>query len=588
MGEDRSVEERLAALEEAVRDLREAVGPRAPEAPGGADSAPLAEARSSAPATQPPPDLPPDDSDRPPGESGKVVVRGLPHEMPGDPPLRSGLRLGSAEDWLSRLGIAMLLFGVAFLFKYSIDRGWLTPAVRAAIGHGVGVALLVAGHRLTRQGRTLGLVLTGGAIATFYVTIFAQFQVLEILSQPVAFAWMLGVTALSFALALRHDQPIHAWIGALGGFGTPFLLYTGSGNVPGLVTWSSIVAAATTAVAIGRRWPQLLYVAAAGAWVVLIIALDSSSAGSPESRAIALGVVVAALVLWVAPLLAQAAAPAEAAAHPVLHVLAISTPLVGSLVLDEAYDWNRDQLGLAYALGAVAFAGTAWLLRGRDATRELSPTHGLVALLLGTLAVACLLDGDVRFTTLAVEAGILHLLARRLDSTRISLSAHALSLVVGTLLLGRLFDGPSGTALLNASAVADGIAIGALALGAASSREDMVRLSYGLAAHLAALGLFQRELAELDAGAAWVSAAWAALGAALLVVGLLNDSLRLRQLAMATFAGVAFKILALDLARLDPLVRVVTSMGFGAALLALGYLFPMLWRGHGERPGPSG
>ncbi|HEU0054600.1 MAG TPA: DUF2339 domain-containing protein, partial [Longimicrobium sp.] len=39
-----------------------------------------------------------------------------------------------SELWLNRLGIGMVLLGVALLFRYSIEQGWLTPAVRVGFG----------------------------------------------------------------------------------------------------------------------------------------------------------------------------------------------------------------------------------------------------------------------------------------------------------------------------------------------------------------------------------------------------------------------------------------------------------------------
>jgi len=41
------------------------------------------------------------------------------------------------EFWLNRSGIGLLLLGVAFLFKYSVDQGWLTPPVRVRFAAGV-------------------------------------------------------------------------------------------------------------------------------------------------------------------------------------------------------------------------------------------------------------------------------------------------------------------------------------------------------------------------------------------------------------------------------------------------------------------
>jgi uncharacterized membrane protein len=55
------------------------------------------------------------------------------------------------EFWLNRLGIGLLLLGVAFLFKYSIDQGWIVPEIRVGFGFGLGLVLLFLGWRLQQQ-----------------------------------------------------------------------------------------------------------------------------------------------------------------------------------------------------------------------------------------------------------------------------------------------------------------------------------------------------------------------------------------------------------------------------------------------------
>lgn len=59
---------------------------------------------------------------------------GLPFELEN---------LRSWEWWLNKIGIGLLLFGLAFLFKFSIDQGWLSPPVRVGFGLALGVGLLV-------------------------------------------------------------------------------------------------------------------------------------------------------------------------------------------------------------------------------------------------------------------------------------------------------------------------------------------------------------------------------------------------------------------------------------------------------------
>ena len=41
----------------------------------------------------------------------------------------------TSEDWLSYVGIGLLLFGFAFLFEYSIEQEGLVPMVRVGFGH---------------------------------------------------------------------------------------------------------------------------------------------------------------------------------------------------------------------------------------------------------------------------------------------------------------------------------------------------------------------------------------------------------------------------------------------------------------------
>jgi uncharacterized membrane protein len=55
--------------------------------------------------------------------------------------------LSSGEWRLNMIGIGLLLFGVAFLFMFSVQRGWISAPMRAGFGLAFGVALLAIGLR---------------------------------------------------------------------------------------------------------------------------------------------------------------------------------------------------------------------------------------------------------------------------------------------------------------------------------------------------------------------------------------------------------------------------------------------------------
>ncbi len=53
-----------------------------------------------------------------------------------------------ASTWLLRLGVVILVMGIGFFLKYSIDNGWIAPTGRVALAILAGVGLLVGGIRL--------------------------------------------------------------------------------------------------------------------------------------------------------------------------------------------------------------------------------------------------------------------------------------------------------------------------------------------------------------------------------------------------------------------------------------------------------
>jgi hypothetical protein len=143
------------------------------------------------------------------------VGRGRRIRLPLDTRELGDLRSG--EWWLNKLGIGLLLFGVAFLFVYSVERGWIGPWMRVGFGAAIGAALLAVGLRVYERRPAFSQVLLGGSVGAFYITGFAAFQLYSLVAYPVTFGYMVSVTALAFLLSLRQEGVPLSLIGALGG-----------------------------------------------------------------------------------------------------------------------------------------------------------------------------------------------------------------------------------------------------------------------------------------------------------------------------------------------------------------------------------
>jgi len=512
--------------------------------------------------------------------------------------------MGTSEYWLNKIGIGLLLFGVAFLFKYSVDQGWLTPSVRVAFGLMLGLGLVGVGLRIPAERRHFSQILIGGGLAAFYITGFAAFQLFALISYPVAFAFMVSATVLAFVLSLKRDGMALALIGAIGGLGTPFLLYTDTGNLPGLVGYTCLILGGTCAVYFDRGWRTLLWTSVAGGWSVLVVGLVQMpspvfEAPLSDRWALQIGIVFIWLAFWALPLVREyveagegtpvpTPAPDERVTSPFarqrhLHLLSVSTTLITLWMSMAVWSLADQTWGWITLGGALVYGLVAWWLSGDRVIAHISFTHGLISILLLTHAFLLMFEDDTLLFVLAGEAAVLHLVAHRLSDRRIALSAHLLNGIIVLWLFERLFDGRSqGTAVFNAQAMIDLWVMGVASVVSFRALTGTARRLYLALLHIAVLGWFLRELSSLPDGQAYVTIAWGVYALVLFVLALRRNIDRLRTVAMGTLLLVVGKLFIVDLAELQTIWRVLLFLGFGGLFLLLSYYFRALWKSDDE------
>jgi uncharacterized membrane protein len=493
-----------------------------------------------------------------------------------------------SELWLNKLGVGLVLFGITFLFKYSIDQGWLTPAVRVGFGLLVGAGMLSAGLRLGERQRSLAQVLAGGGIAVFYIVGFAAFQLYELVGYATAFAFMIGVTLAAFYLAVRADQPVLSLIGVKGALGTPFLLYSGAGNFPWLVAFTCLVVAAAVGLYWFRGWRSVLWTAFAGGWAVLAVAYSINIAGLPADAVADRWILqAAALFLWSAFALLPAyresrsgtlpdgggATPNHRLAEAHVFVAIVATALLAATSAKLIWTLSGTVWGLLCFAGAAGYAAAGGSLIRRG--RTVGAAHLLAFAVLLPLGTIAALSGEWLYLALVFQAACLHLLSRRQRLVATEVVAHAIFLSGAVWFAVRMdVAGIAGTWRAATDALV--IALAAAASTQLAAGRD-VRV-YRFAVHVALLAWLWRELSILPGGAAYVSAAWAAYGLALLVTGLRLRSDVVQKTALATLVLLVAKLFVVDLAALEALWRILLFLGVGGVFLLISYLLQGLWQ----------
>lgn len=458
-------------------------------------------------------------------------------------------------------GIALAVAGI-FLVRYSIEIGLITPELRMIAAALLGLLLLGAGEyaRFTRflaDDPRIAQALAGAGIAILYAAAYGSYFLYGLLGVTAASAWMLLITVSALILSIRHGAPTAA-LGLVGGFLTPALVGDPDAGALPLLLYLGLLDVALFIIAWRRGWTWLAAAAVAASFVWTGIILFW-----PPADAIAAGIF--AIILAVAATLAR---PGEGREVNLLQ------PVIIALVQ------------LAFLVGRLDTGLIAWLLFGalaaaslplailRPDCRYAPPTALLLALLLLTAKAATgqdpLVPGAAVAITLLFAGG--SILSRPLPPALTAWTAcggvagpFLICRALRPELLGRVAWG--GVALLLALA-----ALGLMALQRARLREvgrpDFGALATGGTAALL-IALAALDLAPRD----YVSAAWLAASIALLVAGSRLGDKALRLAGLGLLTATILKAFLIDAAALEGLLRILSFLGLGVALIGIGKLY---------------
>ena len=161
------------------------------------------------------------------------------------------------ENLISKIGITLLVLGIAYFVKYAIDQNWINETARAGIGILAGAVVLGFAHNLRAKFKAFSSVLVAGGISIFYFTLSIAFQEYHLFSQTVAFIFLCIVTAFSVVISLSYNRQELAILSLIGGFASPLIVSTGEGNYVVLFSYLLVLDASLLLIAYHRNWSLL-------------------------------------------------------------------------------------------------------------------------------------------------------------------------------------------------------------------------------------------------------------------------------------------------------------------------------------------
>ncbi len=183
---------------------------------------------------------------------------------------KSNIEKFIGENLINKIGILIIIAGIAIGAKYAISRDLISPATRIIIGYLSGIVLIGFAFRLRKRYENYSSVLMGGGLAILYFITYFAYSYYHLLPQAPAFMLMAVFTGFTVATAINYNREIIAHIGMVGAYAVPFLLGENSGNVVILFIYMTIINIGIFITAFKKYWKKLYYLSFFFTWTIFI------------------------------------------------------------------------------------------------------------------------------------------------------------------------------------------------------------------------------------------------------------------------------------------------------------------------------
>ncbi len=308
------------------------------------------------------------------------------------PPRRSQ----GPQRWVGLAGGVLFFCGMIFVYRFSVEQGYLTPFMRVVVGYGVGAALLMGGIAVRPRARWYGVLLEGTGLALLYATSYAATFFYQLVTRDLAFALMDLVSLVAVTASVRQKEQAIAVAGVVGAFATPVLLGSLTPDLENLALYSAGIALVASLVHYRTGWVATLAIASVGAWSYVAfcaVVWEKSSVIAPPSPLIQLALTTLPLILWGGPLWRRITG--DPLRFPAWLGLAAITNSFALLTFTAVLrDWDTGATAVACIPLAALLFGAAWRLAQTDKAETEMSFHlagghlmTLLALALGADAV---------------------------------------------------------------------------------------------------------------------------------------------------------------------------------------------------------
>lgn len=175
------------------------------------------------------------------------------------------------KSWIYLLGALFIVCSFIYLFKFTIDQGWVTDAVKIGLGLALGTGCIIGGLKWLPKQQLAGEITAGLGVALLYTT-FSFAGIYYALWDPmIVFLCTIALTVGLSLLAFRYRLRLLMNISLLGGLLSPWMLRPETDQVFTLFLYLLVLNAVFFFISLRQSWTELRLISFTGTWLLYAV-----------------------------------------------------------------------------------------------------------------------------------------------------------------------------------------------------------------------------------------------------------------------------------------------------------------------------
>ncbi len=201
------------------------------------------------------------------------------------------------RHWITLLGAVFIFLAFSYMFKFAVDKGWISDQLKITMGLIAGSGFIIGGVAAQQRGKgVVTEIITGLGVALIYTT-FAFAGIYFSMWRPMTvFLCMVAVTLAVSSYSFKFNLRILMNLGCMGALVAPLVMRSEE-HIFTLFLYLLVINSAAFFVSVSKRWIELRVIPFVGTWILFTVYYIHFQ---PETWFVPLRYSLAAFIFYVA------------------------------------------------------------------------------------------------------------------------------------------------------------------------------------------------------------------------------------------------------------------------------------------------